>query len=312
MKTTTETLSPESTRKVGFGLLIGIVLCPLVFALFLLRRGYSTQARIFGYSWFAIMLCSVISSPLNNNKKANTVQSYNDPSVKPSNQMVEVADKSASQLTRESIDVKPTKPIPDFTYKNFLIKCGENVDHSLFEQSCKGKTVLLKGVITNADSDQDVKIDFGDKTSWNAKLDKTSPRYKKGTKVQFSATIEDQMGWGANLINTHYWSRLGEVVDDAEKLKKSVADYRQLTHDIETLCQESVKEKLGIVGGVNWSDRADKWDMDYENILWINSNNFTYDNAGSTDYATYVCRVDASKLQSGGELTVRSINITND
>jgi hypothetical protein len=120
------------------------------------------------------------------------------------------------------------------------------------------------------------------------------------------------MGWGANLINTHYWSRLGEVVDDAEKLKKSVADYRQLTHDIETLCQESVKEKLGIVGGVNWSDRADKWDMDYENILWINSNNFTYDNAGSTDYATYVCRVDASKLQSGGELTVRSINITND
>jgi hypothetical protein len=45
----------ESPRKVGALLIVGIALIPLIFTWFLLRKGYSSQARVVGVVWLTIV-----------------------------------------------------------------------------------------------------------------------------------------------------------------------------------------------------------------------------------------------------------------
>lgn len=59
-----------SPRKVGILLGIGILLLPIIFAWFTLRKGYSTVARIVSFVWLAVSL--VIASQLGNATPAPT------------------------------------------------------------------------------------------------------------------------------------------------------------------------------------------------------------------------------------------------
>ncbi len=55
----TDTNAPQN-RKIGFLLLIGIVLMPYVFVWFLLKPGYTKTAKILGFSWLIIVLLIII------------------------------------------------------------------------------------------------------------------------------------------------------------------------------------------------------------------------------------------------------------
>lgn len=59
----------EPQRKVGILLLIGILLLPIIFAWFLLRKGYSTPARVLGFGW---LLAFFVWLP-NRDRPSNTV-----------------------------------------------------------------------------------------------------------------------------------------------------------------------------------------------------------------------------------------------
>ena len=48
-------------RAVGAGLAIGIFLMPLIFAWFLLQRGYSAIARLIAFGWLTVLLAVGIS-----------------------------------------------------------------------------------------------------------------------------------------------------------------------------------------------------------------------------------------------------------
>ena len=71
-----EAAQPETTRKVGFGLGVGILLIPLVFIWFLLRKGHSERSRIIGFAWLgftiAFTLMRSILSPSTPNNAAST------------------------------------------------------------------------------------------------------------------------------------------------------------------------------------------------------------------------------------------------
>lgn len=43
-------------RRISNRLIIGVVLLPIVFAWFLLGKGYSVKARIFGFLWLLLSL----------------------------------------------------------------------------------------------------------------------------------------------------------------------------------------------------------------------------------------------------------------
>lgn len=43
-------------RRVSNRLIVGVVLLPIIFVWFLLGKGYSTKARIFGFLWFFLGL----------------------------------------------------------------------------------------------------------------------------------------------------------------------------------------------------------------------------------------------------------------
>mgnify|MGYP001796643353 CR=1 FL=1 len=43
-----------SERKIGTGLILGIIFIPGIFAWFTIREGYSTKARIISFSWMIV------------------------------------------------------------------------------------------------------------------------------------------------------------------------------------------------------------------------------------------------------------------
>lgn len=53
----------DGPRKLGAGLIIGIVLLPFVFAWFTLRKGYSTAARVASFVWAGLILLAVVNAP---------------------------------------------------------------------------------------------------------------------------------------------------------------------------------------------------------------------------------------------------------
>jgi hypothetical protein len=82
----------NGVRKVGIGLIIGIIFLPFIFVWFLLRNGYSKMARIISFAWLAIAIIAVgsnnPSAPVAS--EANHQQAQSMPSSQASNQAVEL------------------------------------------------------------------------------------------------------------------------------------------------------------------------------------------------------------------------------
>lgn len=62
------------TRKVGWLLGLGIVFFPYIFCWFLLKKGYSTLARVLGFGWAAIIFMAVFGSESHNETQTSQVQ----------------------------------------------------------------------------------------------------------------------------------------------------------------------------------------------------------------------------------------------
>ena len=62
-------------RKVSILLIVGIVLIPIVFAWFLLRKGYSSTAKLIGFGWLILSVLLVLSAgeePVDSSELAST------------------------------------------------------------------------------------------------------------------------------------------------------------------------------------------------------------------------------------------------
>lgn len=57
-----DTAAPTERRKFNIFLAIGILLLPIVFVWFLLRRGHSTTARIVGFGWTALFVLVALTA----------------------------------------------------------------------------------------------------------------------------------------------------------------------------------------------------------------------------------------------------------
>lgn len=194
----------------------------------------TTKKPVYKKWWFWVIVIVIILISRMGEKKNQQATSQNQ------NQQV-----TATTAAKARSDIKPT---PDITRHDFATKCGEKANHAYFEQSCKGKTVLLKGVITDIDSynNYKVKIDFGDDVSWHVDLDDTTPHYEKGTRVEFSATLDKQMGWGAHMENGHYWSKLSDTsaAEDQEKIHISDAKKQEAMAAINRFISEGLIQKV--------------------------------------------------------------------
>ncbi len=59
-----EGIAPAPSRKVSLPLFIGVLLLPVLFVWFLMRRGYSTRSQIIGVSWLGVIgLVLLLSVP---------------------------------------------------------------------------------------------------------------------------------------------------------------------------------------------------------------------------------------------------------
>jgi len=50
-------LAERNQRKANLPLYLGVGLLPYVFVWFLLRKEHSTQERVIGFGWFALLIC---------------------------------------------------------------------------------------------------------------------------------------------------------------------------------------------------------------------------------------------------------------
>lgn len=57
-------MDDANSRPIAGPLKVGLFLMPIVFAWFLLGRGYSTKARLWGFGWMiAVVIMAVLASP---------------------------------------------------------------------------------------------------------------------------------------------------------------------------------------------------------------------------------------------------------
>lgn len=59
---TTISGAPKISREVSLLLILGILFVPYIFVWFLLKSGYSNQARLIGFGWLAFLMIAVITS----------------------------------------------------------------------------------------------------------------------------------------------------------------------------------------------------------------------------------------------------------
>ncbi|MGL6147511.1 MAG: hypothetical protein ACRC1V_03440 [Plesiomonas sp.] len=88
-------LPPEDKRTISIKLMTGIVIAPIIFSWFTLKKGYSTTARVLSFVWLLLTLIVVFSGESKNApEQATPVQT------------------EAAQPSELSADVKPAEPAP--------------------------------------------------------------------------------------------------------------------------------------------------------------------------------------------------------
>ncbi len=184
---------------------IGVLFMPYIFSWFTLRKKYSKFAKFVSFAWLFIFALALFT-------KGNTNNINN--AVRTNSSKKEI---SAKKVVKSEATTKQNNDYVAMTNHDFAKLCGSQITHEVFEKTCQGKSVMLEGVITEEDSRGKVRIDIGDEAPWRVELDKTTPHYKQGTRVKFSATLDDQMGWGANMKNGHFWAVLSSASTNKKK-----------------------------------------------------------------------------------------------
>lgn len=127
--------APTTKRTVGFLLGIGILLLPIVFAWFLLRKGHSVLARIVGFAWLAICVLAVAAAP----------------STPPGNRSTSATAPAVSSAPAPAVAAAPAEPLKAYTATQVATSYDENTVAAdiLF----KGKRVKVSGRITDINTD---------------------------------------------------------------------------------------------------------------------------------------------------------------
>jgi len=131
-------LSTAEKRPVGILLGIGIILIPLIFSWFTLRKGHSTLAKVVSFSWLAVFFLFVIADSGN---KSNSVSSKNPVSVEPT--PTETAIQVTSTQIARAYDQNEAKG--DALYKGKLLHVTGEVT-SIDKDFSDNTVIMLDGL----------------------------------------------------------------------------------------------------------------------------------------------------------------------
>ena len=130
--------STPPDKKIGIGLGIGIFFLPLIFAWFLLKKGYSTTARALGFTWMGLTLIAGIASP------------SNPPSVAPTNTNI---------APQPKVQAPPPEPPKSSRQENI-----EN-QFSAWDGSHRNLERYIKKIMNDPDSYKHVETRYWDMTT---------------------------------------------------------------------------------------------------------------------------------------------------
>lgn len=98
---TTAQSGQAPTRKVSLLLAIGIIFVPIIFAWFLLRKGYSGLARGIGFCWLALTVIMYAASP-KQDAPQQPAPAVNESAAQPKPHVAPIADDAVIALTKAS------------------------------------------------------------------------------------------------------------------------------------------------------------------------------------------------------------------
>lgn len=122
------------TRKVSLLLIIGIIFLPIIFVWFLLRKGYSTTARVIGFGWLVLSFILATSG------------SKNEPRP--------VASEPTAQHQTVPAEPEPQAPPAEVAMEVTArdLAAAYDANEVAADQKFKGKTVLISGRVESVDS----------------------------------------------------------------------------------------------------------------------------------------------------------------
>lgn len=119
----------KKNRKVGFLLGMGILCCPVIFAWFTLRSGYSTAVRAVTFAWFSFLMLFISAMGIDSESKQETNAA------------------SFSSIVNNMKDV--VYEIPQFSTTAHDIASAYNENAVAADAKFKGKRFRVVGVITD-------------------------------------------------------------------------------------------------------------------------------------------------------------------
>lgn len=162
----TSTKQPQQRyeRMVSLPIFLGIVVFPLIFVWFLLRKGHTTQSRVMGFAWLVIHFFFV---PIPDFFKPNNTYTYTA---------------SSSSSTYSTAPAVKDYPESDATYAQVNAEVGCKSTYSdqkkddIFNAEYKDRWMTWSGKVVLLDSDQvslnvdgigtqDLQVDFADKNA---------------------------------------------------------------------------------------------------------------------------------------------------
>jgi hypothetical protein len=174
---------PTDKRRVGFWLGLGIVLIPIVFVWFTLRKGHTPVSRFAGFSWlFLIIVISIIDTqrePINkseNNSPTETKTEVNNAPVIETNKSLESVNKQESKKTENKFTAKQLRDCKDTILAHIMAQ--------------KFVTDKLKAPSTAEFSD------YGDSG--------TSAKHIGDCSHEILGYVDSQNGFGAMIRTTYY------------------------------------------------------------------------------------------------------------
>lgn len=103
-------LPPEDKRTISIKLMTGIVIAPIIFSWFTLKKGYSTTARVLSFVWLLLTLIVVFSGESKNAPEQAT------PAQTEAAQPSELSADVKPPAPAEPAPVEPAKPVPAVTF----------------------------------------------------------------------------------------------------------------------------------------------------------------------------------------------------
>lgn len=180
---------PEYKRTISIKLMTGIVIAPIIFSWFTLKKGYSTTARVLSFVWLLLTLI-VLFSGESKNAPEQATPAQTEVS-QPSELSADVKPPAPAPAPAEPAPVEPAKPAPAVTFD--LTPDAFKTKFNRIIKQVDPDFAIRKFVTSNGEVNDTINYQFSDIAGMVGSIDKTSGKIKSLTFITSGTKRSDEV-----------------------------------------------------------------------------------------------------------------------